>query len=216
MLNFTKMQPSILTLLRDNKMLNWRTQSYARLSSDGSDVSDTFLSKEKMDEHVGNLPRKHRRRSTHPALVVALTILAVLAIQAAAAYIYSRPKPGPKADYSFYENLQTHVESNTKHNDAPHPCGNSSAEARALGCRFDQLTWAWMPGHCPSHANDAFMNAEEQPWLYFEDVHGKKVVEGEAWESVGLRSHSFCTLQLIMNTRFSTASSSSLDSVEST
>jgi hypothetical protein len=78
----------------------------------------------------------------------------------------------------------THVSSATKTNDKPHLCGNSSAEAIALGCSFDQLTWAWLPPGCLNFANDDFLKAEEKPWTYYEDPHAKVVVEKEAWNQV--------------------------------
>jgi len=53
-----------------------------------------------------------------------------------------------------------------------HTCGNSSVEALALGCEFDQLTWAWYPAGCPHYANDEFVNAEpERPWKYYDSLH---------------------------------------------
>ena len=60
------------------------------------------------------------------------------------------------------------------------PCGNSSAEALALGCTFDQLMWSWYPKYCPHYANDEFMNAEPA-WQFYIDPHNKTVASGDAW-----------------------------------
>lgn len=49
------------------------------------------------------------------------------------------------------------------------PCGNSTTEALAAGCTFDQLTWTWYPPHCPHCTNDWFINAEpSRPWTYWD------------------------------------------------
>ncbi|KAF2636766.1 hypothetical protein P280DRAFT_384334, partial [Massarina eburnea CBS 473.64] len=58
-------------------------------------------------------------------------------------------------------------------------CGNSSAEALALGCSWDQLTWSWYPPNCPHYANDDFMAAEQ--WRFYLDPEGKKEATGEDW-----------------------------------
>ena len=64
------------------------------------------------------------------------------------------------------------------------PCGNSSAEAHALGCTFDQLMWAWYPPHCPHYANDEYLHAEpEQPWRFYTDPYKKTLASGEDWVS---------------------------------
>ena len=59
-------------------------------------------------------------------------------------------------------------------------CGNSSAEARALGCTFDQLTWSWYPPSCPHYANDEFVQAEE--WKFYMDKYGRQEASKEDWE----------------------------------
>ncbi|KAG8622764.1 hypothetical protein KVT40_009275 [Elsinoe batatas] len=51
-----------------------------------------------------------------------------------------------------------------------HFCGNTSAEAIAAGCTWDQLTWAWYPPHCPHYANEEFVAADD--WKFFSDPWG--------------------------------------------
>ncbi|KAF2651278.1 hypothetical protein K491DRAFT_563219, partial [Lophiostoma macrostomum CBS 122681] len=59
-------------------------------------------------------------------------------------------------------------------------CGNSTAQALALGCTFDQLMWSWYPPGCPHYANDAFVNAEpDNPWVYYDDPVKLTSVSGE-------------------------------------
>ncbi|OAP64503.1 hypothetical protein AYL99_00475 [Fonsecaea erecta] len=77
---------------------------------------------------------------------------------------------------------EVHVVGVSKSNERPHPCGNSSAEARALGCRFNQLTWAWLPPNCPMYANDQFV--EEEEWVYWEDLDQTKPVGDDVWAEV--------------------------------
>ncbi|KAK0648002.1 hypothetical protein B0T16DRAFT_407568 [Cercophora newfieldiana] len=55
-----------------------------------------------------------------------------------------------------------------------HNCGNSSHEALALGCSFDQLTWSWYPPKCPHYANDEYLAAEE--WAFYLDNQGQDAV----------------------------------------
>ncbi|KAJ5113793.1 hypothetical protein N7456_002327 [Penicillium angulare] len=65
---------------------------------------------------------------------------------------------------------------------ASNPCGNSTAEALALGCKFDQLMWAWYPAHCPHYANDEFLNAEpERPWQFYINPYTRQVANDEEW-----------------------------------
>ena len=64
------------------------------------------------------------------------------------------------------------------------PCGNSTADAHALGCTFDQLMWAWYPPYCPHYANDQYLSAEpDQPWRFYTDPYKKTVASGEDWVS---------------------------------
>lgn len=63
------------------------------------------------------------------------------------------------------------------------PCGNSSVEARANGCVFNQLAWAWLPKTCPSYANQEFKDYRE--WKYYEDLDGKmEAATEDIWEKV--------------------------------
>lgn len=62
------------------------------------------------------------------------------------------------------------------------PCGNSSAEALARGCSFDQLMWAWYPRYCPHYANAEYLEAEpDQPWRFFVDPYKKTVASEQDW-----------------------------------
>lgn len=58
-------------------------------------------------------------------------------------------------------------------------CGNSSDEAAALGCTWDQLTWSWYPPTCPHYANQEFLAAER--WKFYTDPLGKNEAVGESW-----------------------------------
>lgn len=63
------------------------------------------------------------------------------------------------------------------------PCGNSSAEARANGCVFNQLAWAWVPKTCPSYADPEFKEYRE--WKYYEDLDGNmEAATKDVWEKV--------------------------------
>lgn len=81
----------------------------------------------------------------------------------------------------LYQYLATR-NSSTYRDEVPNPCGNSTAEALALGCKFDQLMWAWYPAHCPHYANDDFLNAEpDQPWQFYINPYTRQVANEEEW-----------------------------------
>lgn len=58
-------------------------------------------------------------------------------------------------------------------------CGNSSAEALALGCSFDQLMWAWYPPGCPHYANYDYLQAGD--WKFYLDREGNQVAGPDDW-----------------------------------
>lgn len=50
-------------------------------------------------------------------------------------------------------------------------CGNSSAEARSLGCSFDVMSFAWLPAHCfDRELTDEFLALRD--WEWFLDIDG--------------------------------------------
>lgn len=54
-------------------------------------------------------------------------------------------------------------------------CGNSTAEARTLGCEYDPLSAAWLPAHCRDDDLTAeFMNDKDGPWEYWADHDHQK------------------------------------------
>lgn len=59
-------------------------------------------------------------------------------------------------------------------------CGSTAAEARAAGCTWDQLMWAWYPPNCPHYANEDFIAADD--WKFFSDPWGTEITETE-WEA---------------------------------
>jgi hypothetical protein len=109
-------------------------------------------------------PRKHLFFTARTLLVLLTSIFAVVLLLALSIYnIYFSRSEVPK-------NANTHL------------CGNSTVEALALGCTFDQLMWSWYPPGCPHYANDEFMNAEpENPWVYYVDPVKKIPLPEENW-----------------------------------
>lgn len=48
-------------------------------------------------------------------------------------------------------------------------CGSTPAEARALGCKFDVMSFAWTPPSCYDHTfSQAFLH-EKGPWIFYLD-----------------------------------------------
>ncbi|KAK0707795.1 hypothetical protein B0H67DRAFT_556417 [Lasiosphaeris hirsuta] len=55
-------------------------------------------------------------------------------------------------------------------------CGNSTAEARALGCKFDPLSFLWVPEPCfDSETNEAYQKAVN--WHGYNDAEGKEMLD---------------------------------------
>lgn len=159
----------------------WRYKPVKQLVEEGALLSGSDDGENVDEKPVQMQSGPTPRRKTSFYAKVGIAGLILLAAIGAIWRIHHTKQP----DFSFYENLETHVLSNTKTNDAPHLCGNSSAEALALGCEFDQLTWAWLPKHCPHYANDEFLHAEPgKPWKYYEDVHGKTAIDARTWQAV--------------------------------
>ena len=149
--------------------------SYHQISTEDSDDKEMLNGGVK---HEGPLLEQVRRSRLICAIKIGLTLL-VIAITAIV--VIFKFSPRELADNNVY---LTHISSISKTNDKPHLCGNSSAEALSLGCTFDQLTWAWLPPNCSHFANDEFLGAEKKTWTYYEDPHGKTVVEQDAWSQV--------------------------------
>jgi hypothetical protein len=60
-------------------------------------------------------------------------------------------------------------------------CGNTTSEAKANGCKFDLLSYSWMPEACFDHQTatefEAWMAAEDRAlgsWPFFEDREGTR------------------------------------------
>jgi hypothetical protein len=48
-------------------------------------------------------------------------------------------------------------------------CGSTPAEARALGCKFDVMSFAWTPPSCYDHAFSQKFLSEQGPWIFYLD-----------------------------------------------
>ncbi|KAH8900091.1 hypothetical protein GQ53DRAFT_836056 [Thozetella sp. PMI_491] len=152
----------------------------ANLEEDLSTPSfESALSPETGKLPYGCEPKTRLRR------YAALSSIAILTILATIVFIFAHPweliypqcsSSGSPMETSATEPSMTNLDL--------HPCGNSSAQARELGCTFHQLTWSWLPPDCPSYANDQFMEAAERPWVFYENREATKIAEGEAWEQV--------------------------------
>lgn len=55
-------------------------------------------------------------------------------------------------------------------------CGNSTAEARALGCKFDPLSFLWVPEPClDTEMSEAYQKAVN--WHGYNDAEGKEILD---------------------------------------
>ncbi|KAK1243191.1 hypothetical protein MKX07_003819 [Trichoderma sp. CBMAI-0711] len=81
-------------------------------------------------------------------------------------------------------------------------CGNSSTEARAMGCVFDLLTNNWMPEYCADPITDAeyrewVLDPSRQlgAWAFYHDEQGQKQVASEEVLSDLVGSHIYTTTE---------------------
>lgn len=152
---------------------------YSRIESVDTEGDECVLLKSTTAPEPPQYPSTRLRRA------FAVLSVVILAIITATVFIYidstTKAKTEPK---SAAPDVKTLVSSPTKTNQKPHPCGTTSAEARALGCKFHQLTWSWLPPDCPTYANEEFMAAAERPWVFYQDLGASKVADGDAWEEV--------------------------------
>ncbi|KAL6793701.1 hypothetical protein GGI42DRAFT_357402 [Trichoderma sp. SZMC 28013] len=66
-----------------------------------------------------------------------------------------------------------------------YPCGQNLEEAQSRGCRFDQITWSWIPPHCPVYLSNEYLNATPgQPWLWYVEPYKKIVAREDDWPSI--------------------------------
>lgn len=71
-------------------------------------------------------------------------------------------------------------------------CGNSTAQARELGCKFDALSAAWLPPHCrDDDLLDEFLNHKDGPWEYWADQEHQQPLSMEEVGELGVYT-SFC------------------------
>lgn len=74
----------------------------------------------------------------------------------------------------------THIVDKTQEQQPRRLCGNTAAEARALGCTLDNMTWSWLSPSCPRYASVEFEQVED--FVYFSDPVSRIAVSGEDWE----------------------------------
>ena len=77
-------------------------------------------------------------------------------------------------------------------------CGNTTAQAKALGCEFDLLSYTWLPEECIERETTAeFKEWVASPdrqfgsWPFFADRHGEEWIPDEETlsERAGLKTH---------------------------
>lgn len=58
-------------------------------------------------------------------------------------------------------------------------CGNSTTEARSLGCTFDPLAISWLPAECPRDMTEEFLEfpGPDVKWHYWLDKEGNQEVK---------------------------------------
>lgn len=83
---------------------------------------------------------------------------------------------------SSLEQIQSKPESVATTGDEFGHCGSSIEEARALGCKFDPMTWAWMRPECyREDLINSFLNRTEWRFYLNEDLNPKEEIPREEW-----------------------------------
>ncbi|KAJ5156478.1 hypothetical protein N7492_009281 [Penicillium capsulatum] len=69
-------------------------------------------------------------------------------------------------------------------------CGNSTAEAKSLGCTYDPLTACWLPEQCPRDFTDEFAHFNDgKPFIYYYDEAATRQMKD--YEEVGMNENGF-------------------------
>lgn len=129
------------------------------------------------------LPAKHphfrQRRICDIGYTVILTLLATIMFQ----WTYHHATYDPQ---QVFDNARASLYSEEARQNPKHHCGNSSVEAKSLGCVFDLSLVGFVPAPCfDADLNQRFM---DWGWRFFEDQNGTREVSIERIEeSAGTR-----------------------------
>jgi hypothetical protein len=58
-------------------------------------------------------------------------------------------------------------------------CGSTPSEARALGCKFDIMSFAWTPAQCYDHSLSQKFLEEQGPWIFYLDHNATQPLQFE-------------------------------------
>lgn len=61
-------------------------------------------------------------------------------------------------------------------------CGNSTTEARALGCSYDPLAGGWLPKECPAHFTEEYLAAAPIEGSFYRDFN--RTIPIPTWEEI--------------------------------
>lgn len=79
----------------------------------------------------------------------------------------------------LFFSFQSDVVSQQKTSTRTLSCGNSTVEARALGCKFDPLSFLWVPEPCfDAEMTEAYQKAVN--WHGYNDTRGKEMLDLDA------------------------------------
>ncbi|KAG9243662.1 hypothetical protein BJ878DRAFT_568254 [Calycina marina] len=68
-------------------------------------------------------------------------------------------------------------------------CGSTVAEAKALGCHFDELGDMWLPERCPrTYEAEYLVSNNGGPFFYYTNIDGKELVANRS-ELAGLQTY---------------------------
>lgn len=153
--------PTIFIMATQVPLADWLKSSYRKIT--GKLEDDEVLEEERKQLRNEAMQSKTKSRSTSQIVLITIVtiVLVIFATLMTKALFF-----GKNSDHSF--------------NNSHQPCGNSSSEALAKGCRFDQLTWSWLPQKCPHYANEEFKKVQD--WKYYVDRNGTQEAAGDNWD----------------------------------
>lgn len=154
-------------------ILKSNTSRYTAASKDDDEVEKSLLAAELQHRSTSSLQHKIRASNStaHAILSHSITFLVAVLISILIILV-SRPSVAA---------TKTNPEPRTKHLH----CGNSTTEARALGCVFDVLTNMWVPELCwDREGTEGFMSVA--PWQGYDKQDGQRLLTlDEMSERVG-------------------------------
>ncbi|KUI71321.1 hypothetical protein VM1G_06741 [Cytospora mali] len=168
------------------------TKKYSRLTQSEANILPTLHPED------GRPPDKINHNWTRTSAYFLLGILAAVSCGLFGYVLARQDAPAPAHDHAHPLSITAKPSTST----SELHCGNSSTEARSLGCVFDLLTNNWMPEYCSDRATDAeYREWVLDPsrrlgaWAFYHDSRAEHQVASEEALSDLVGSHVYTTTE---------------------